>query len=250
MIDPRLKENVVRALEERALRAWPSLQTAPCAGWVLRYAKGFTKRANSANAIAPSAPFHAVRPLVEIFYRSHHLPVTFRLTPLAGPDTDEALERAGYRLMESTVMMVSRLPTAPTLGDGVELSAHADPDWRQGFAEAKGVPAASRAVHDRIVGAIAADTAFATIRARGRPVAFGLAVADRGVLGLFDVVVTEGARRRGLGRQIAAALMSWGRDQGAMGAYLQVTAANEPAVALYRGLGFEDAYRYHYRVKD
>jgi GNAT superfamily N-acetyltransferase len=250
MIDPRLKENVVRALEERALRAWPALQTAPCAGWVLRYAKGFTKRANSANAIAPSAPFHSVRPLVEIFYRSHHLPVTFRLTPLAGAGTDEALAAADYRLLDPTVVMVSRLQADRGDVDGVELSAHPGPEWRQGFAEAKGVPAASRAVHDRIVGAISADTAFATVRDCGRPVAFGLAVADRGVLGLFDVVVAERARRRGLGRQVAAALLAWGRDKGAMGAYLQVIAANEPAMALYRGLGFEDAYRYHYRVKD
>ena len=81
----------------RALRAWPSLEQASCGGWVLRYAKGFTRRANSANAIAPNAPFRCVRPMVEIFYRSHRIPVTFRLSPLAGEEVDGQLAAAGYR---------------------------------------------------------------------------------------------------------------------------------------------------------
>ena len=40
--------------------------------------------------------------------------------------------------------------------------------------------------------------------------------------------------------------MRWAREQGAMRAYLQVVAANEPAIALYRGFGFREAYRYDY----
>jgi ribosomal protein S18 acetylase RimI-like enzyme len=43
-------------------------------------------------------------------------------------------------------------------------------------------------------------------------------------------------------------LMSWGRQQGAERAYLQVREENEVARALYRSLGFSDAYRYTHRV--
>jgi len=248
MIDPRLKDNVVKALEERALRAWPSLESASCGGWVLRYAKGFTRRANSANALAPNAPFRCVRPLVEIFYRSHHLPVVFRLSPLAGEEPDRHLADAGYRAVDPTKVMVARLPEGTALDDEVEVDSHPTPAWRVGFAGAKDVPTAHRAVHDRIIGAIDAPAAFATITQHGRAVGYGLAVADRGVVGLFDVVVEPGARRAGAGSRLASSLLAWGKSQGAMGAYLQVLAGNAPAIGLYSRLGFEDAYEYHYRV--
>jgi N-acetylglutamate synthase len=248
MIDPRLKENVIRSLEERALRAWPALLSAPCGGWVLRYAKGFTRRANSANALAPSVPFRSIRPLVEIFYRSHHQPVVFRLTPLAGADPDRLLEAAGYVAADPTLVMVARLPDSGALPPDVQIEAEASEEWRLGFAAVKAVPATQRAIHDRIIAAIDAPAAFAVIRHEGQPIAYGLAVADRGVVGLFDIVVSPEARRKGAGNRITAALLAWGRAQGAMGAYLQVLAENRAAIALYSSLGFEEAYTYHYRV--
>ena len=45
----------VRRLEELAFRSWPALETRDIAGWRLRFAGGYTKRANSINALRPDA---------------------------------------------------------------------------------------------------------------------------------------------------------------------------------------------------
>ena len=41
--------------------------------------------------------------------------------------------------------------------------------------------------------------------------------------------------------------LKWARQRGARDAWLQVEADNAPALALYRSLGFDEVYRYHYR---
>lgn len=100
------------------------------------------------------------------------------------------------------------------------------------------------------VGAIKDTAAFATYRRDGRIAAqaYGVVVDDFLVL---EAVVTDPAhRRQGLARQTVSALMRWAGDQGARFACLQVLADNAPALALYRGLGFErELYRYHYRAQ-
>ena len=66
--------------------------------------------------------------------------------------------------------------------------------------------------------------------------------------GLYDVVVAPELRGLGLARTVTTELMAWGREQGATKAYLQVREENEVARALYRSLGFTDAYRYTHRM--
>jgi len=56
-------------------------------------------------------------------------------------------------------------------------------------------------------------------------------------------------RGQGLGRAVVAALLADARRRGARTAYLQVTAQNAAALALYRQFGFDTAYDYWYRAR-
>jgi ribosomal protein S18 acetylase RimI-like enzyme len=111
---------------------------------------------------------------------------------------------------------------------------------------------ADHLIHDRMLAAITPTAVFATIEptaAPGRPHAFALAVADEGMVGIFDVLVDARMRRRGLGRKLVQALMAWGKTQDAHSAYLQVGGHNNEAISLYQQLGFRTVYPYHYRRK-
>ena len=68
--------------------------------------------------------------------------------------------------------------------------------------------------------------------------------------GLFALKTADAWRGRGLGRAIVAALLAEARRRGAATAYLQVTANNGPALALYRRFGFGTAYEYWYRARE
>jgi hypothetical protein len=43
-----------KRLEEVAMHAWPALQQMPFDGWIVRFAPGYTKRANSVNPLFES----------------------------------------------------------------------------------------------------------------------------------------------------------------------------------------------------
>lgn len=242
----------VLALEERALAAWPALDTEEVAGWILRRAEGCTKRANSANALkphaGPAARFEDVRATVEAFYASADLPAIFRLSPLAPPEVDQALANAGYGLVDPSLVLTGPLASSVASEPSVVLVDRPDPAWLNGVAQANGVAPALREAHAAIVSAIRRPAAFATMHEGDTPVGYGIAVVERGMVGLFDVVVLPAFRRRGHGEALCRALLGWGRSNGAQAAYLQVTRTNLAARRLYARLGFETAYGYHYRV--
>jgi ribosomal protein S18 acetylase RimI-like enzyme len=64
---------------------------------------------------------------------------------------------------------------------------------------------------------------------------------------LHALAVAEGARRQGHGRAVTLAAAAFGRDHGATGLAVLVTAENLPARQLYAALGLSEAGRYHYR---
>ena len=240
----------IRSIEERALNAWPARHSLLCGGWVLRLSGGYTKRANSANALAPVMPFADLLAVAEDLYGRHQLTPIFRLTPLAGTEPDTALDHAGYRFVDRTLVMTASIGAGVLEHDGVTIRSSPDTQWLDGFASANGTAAVLRPIHDAMVWSIAMPTAFATVMQDGAAVGFGLAVIERGMVGLFDIVVAQAYRRCGAGRRTAGALLHWARSLGAERAYLQVVASNHAAIELYQRFGFSERYEYYYRVRE
>lgn len=238
---------LVQALEERSLNAWPARQTVLHAGWQFRLSGGFTKRANSANALAPGAAFDGQRTAAEAFYARHGLPAIFRITQLAPPQADRALMAAGYTLFDPSLVLRAPL-NAAAHDPAVDIGRTPSAAWLDGFAAANGVALQHQALHHAMVQSIALPAGFATLRVQGEAVAFGLAVVERGAVGLYDLVVAPAQRGQGHGRTLVQALLHWGRQAGADWAYLQVREQNAVARALYAALGFTPCYGYHYRV--
>ncbi|MES2609406.1 MAG: GNAT family N-acetyltransferase [Pseudomonadota bacterium] len=245
---PPLEPETVRALEERAFNAWPARQSVLQAGWVFRLSGGFTKRANSVNALESNAPFNGIRAAAEALYARHGLPTVFRISPLAHPDADQELAEAGYAHFDPSLVMAAGLDAAQAHA-GVQIHTSPTAAWLNGFAAANGVQAKNHPIHHAMVYAIALPCAFATLNdGAGQTIGFGLAVLERGAIGLYDIVVDPALRGQGHGRTLVVALLQWGRDMGAGSAYLQVRAVNQVARRLYAGLGFREVYPYHYRT--
>lgn len=77
----------------------------------------------------------------------------------------------------------------------------------------------------------------------GKAVAYGgmMTVLDEGQI--TNVAVDPESRRRGYGRAVMNALLGYAKEHGILTVTLEVRASNEAALALYRGLGFEECGR-------
>lgn len=241
--------DLVRAIEERAFNAWPALEVAVVDGWLLRFAEGYSKRANSANALAPTARLESLLPLVEALYRRHGIAPCVRLTPLASDADGDLLDRLGWTVVDESLVLVSPLAGFDrSMPPDIVLDSTASPAWIDGYARASRRADLKRDVLARMLAAIRPEVVFATVSEGGHPVCFGMGVLERGMVGLFDIATDPDARGRGHGRRIVRALMGWGRGKGAMQAYLQVTVGNAVARRLYESLGYRECYQYNYRL--
>ena len=100
-----------------------------------------------------------------------------------------------------------------------------------------------------MLGSIVQPKCFSRIEHRGRIVACGLAVLEQDTVWLFDIAVREDFRKRGFGTQLIYSLLRWGKNHHAYQGYLQVMQENQPALALYKKLGFKELYKYWYRTR-
>jgi ribosomal protein S18 acetylase RimI-like enzyme len=243
---------MIRTIEEFSMNAWPALQTLLYDGWVLRFASGYTRRANSVNPIYPSTlPLEDKIRACEALYARQGLPACFKMTAESQPNgLDETLAARGYALDAPTSVQVLDLRAAqPEPSTQVEIAPAASVEWNAGFAQASGLAAQRRAIHEQMLAAILLPCAYAAVRQDGQLASFGLAVAQDGYVGFYDIVTGADQRRKGHARRLMLALLDWARQQGAHTAYLQVMLNNAPALDLYAGLGFREVYRYWYRVK-
>jgi GNAT superfamily N-acetyltransferase len=130
-----------------------------------------------------------------------------------------------------------------------------DVDGIAGLLGELGYPSAPASVSQRLAElARQGHIAVFVAEVDGRPV--GLATAyivpaihvDRPVGVLSALVVQEGHRRRGLGRELVAAAEAWARDRNAYRMTLSTGLARQEAHAFYEGLGYEHTSRRYSRL--
>jgi GNAT superfamily N-acetyltransferase len=239
----------VRRLEELAFAGWPALETRDVAGWRLRLSGGYTKRANSINALERGAQVDG-RTLdgLEAAFRERHQRPAWRLTPLAPPAIGALLAGRGYRPIERSLLQVC--PLRPSFAAAPEVVIQPAPStaWIEAFCTYSPVRPEHRDTMRRMLASIAAPAGFAFVEEAGQPMAMAIGAAQGDHMGLFDVLVMPQARRRGLARKVTESLYAWAWRHGARFAYLQVVATNEAAMPLYAAQGFRTVYDYEYFV--
>lgn len=237
-------------LQRIAARGWPAVEQEPLGEWTLRASAGFTRRANSVQALGdPGLPLPEALRVVRDWYAARGLPAYVEVTtPGSPPGLAEELARLGAQ--ESA----TRVRTAPLAGlarlgsghDRVRLSRTADAGWLSRYRRVTADPAVERAAHQVLHGG--PSVWFATVPGveGGPPVAIGRCVID-GPWACFGAIeVVPHARRTGLASTVMAVLAARAAEEGATGAYLQVEAENTGAIALYDQLGFTTSHTYHY----
>jgi ribosomal protein S18 acetylase RimI-like enzyme len=245
-------ENPIRFLEELSLNAWPSPQTVYDDGWVLRFAEGYSRRANSVNPLyTPHSNLDEHIRRCEKWYRAHKQDVVFKMTPLELPkELDKVLTRQGYREEAITSVQTADLGQIDTPEDkNIVLTTTVSDQWLDLFCQMRGIDRRNLGIMRQIISRITPAAAFAVLSVDQAPAAVGMAVAERGYVGLFDITTHPDMRNRGLGRQLILHLLHWGKTNGATHAYLQVMTNNDPALRLYEKSGFHEVYQYWYRVK-
>jgi len=249
---PRL--TVVRRLEAAGFRAWPATSTFYDGTWAVRLTASFpAKRLNSVNPLDRNddADIEGRIERAAARFAAVGRPLLFRQSPLAPPALRRHLDREGWSEFGEAVVFTADL-AALDLTRAVDQIPIQDP---RRYLEA------SLAVHERpaflregladVLASIRPPAAFFVREAEGgSPLAVALAITDNDLAGVLDVAVSPAARGRGIGTDIVATALRHALHRGSRTAWLQVEADNAPGLALYRRLGFREAYRYTYRATD
>lgn len=237
----------ILALDQLAVAAWPAPVNDACDGWLLRFAHGITRRANSVAPFPLGADARHIDDLinaVEAYYRNHGLPPRFQISPAAEPnDLDAQLAARGYEIETPVTIEIAAAHALPPASMPVSVSTTAPSGWwdvyKEGFSrDASKIAEVSR---DQPVYATWRDD-------QDQITAIGFGVLGGKWLGIFGMWTRPEHRGQGIGQSVIGALSAWAVEHGAIGLYLQVENSNTAAQRLYERIGFRAVYGYHYRT--
>lgn len=243
-------------IEDAALNASAPPSQRWLDGWLVRSWPGKARRARCIHALAPGRLSLDERiDLAREIYAQAGLAMHIRITPYSQPATlDTELADRGWAKIEETLVM------ARPSQSSTESSAESAPPADLRLAEV------GPSEFAEIVGSLRGSTAHEVAAHAGRmqwsptphqgmvllagssPAACAQMACEGPFVGLYDVFTAPGWRGQGLAGWLCEHLLSRSARAGSAVAYLQVGADNSAAQAVYRRLGFVEAYRYHYRT--
>jgi ribosomal protein S18 acetylase RimI-like enzyme len=232
-------------LECACADAWPPLVREQLGEWRLRWADGFTGRANSALAVGdPGVGFPEALRTVREFAHSHG--ITPAVQVVQGSPAEAAIEGTGWVTHDDhpggheVAVLIRPLESETPGTPEVSVAAAPNAGWWELTAGTTEPTIAQR--HVLTSGNVGYGVAEADGMTAGavRPAIVG------DLLHVSRLAVRPAFRRRGLAGALMAVAATWAADLGATRAVLQVSVKNTPALALYRALGFTEHHRYRY----
>jgi GNAT superfamily N-acetyltransferase len=255
-LNPAFAPELLWRVEDAGLNAAAPPQQRWMDGWLLRLSPGKAKRARCINAVAAGRlPLDQRLALARAVFAEAGLPMLVRITPFTQPaDLDAWLAAQGFGVLDDTRVMVlpslASLCTPSPLPTGYRVEATVPPAFAEWVGALRGSPAVQRAAHaERLSSSPVPYKGFVLMR-EGEPVACAQYALEGELAGLYDVFTAPHARGVGLARLLCQAVLAHAAADGARVAYLQVENDNAPARAIYRRVGFADAYAYWYRTED
>jgi ribosomal protein S18 acetylase RimI-like enzyme len=240
----------VEACEQRLVNLWPAVDTLLIGKWAVRFAHGYSGRANSASALWRGALLSDDEiGLIAQLYREAGLPPAIRLTPLAEAGLKTRLSGMGWAMRTHSSGMIAdasrdwrgdpRICFEPAPGEA----------WLAGVSALQEASKSNPAHLKAIVGRIRLPVGFATAQVAGEARGFGMVGIDRGWAEIGSIILAPEARGQGLGRALVLSMLNYAVGHGASRVFLQVEASNAVAISLYRSLGFRPLYEYReYRL--
>jgi N-acetylglutamate synthase len=220
---PSIRHRVsTREAESHAAPLWPGVVREPLGEWELRTEPEpedrLRKRANSCLAIGdPGMPLDEATRQVRDFYAARGRAPMVQVE--TSSQADDWFAETGWTVVPGgdSLLMLGSVSRARRLLTGSSAAADLHVDG----------PRAHATVADQ---------------------AFGKAALDGDWLGVHDLFVEPGLRRRGLARAVMASLLEWGAEQGAATLWLHVETDNTAALALYESLDMSVHHGCRYRA--
>lgn len=240
-------------LEEYSLNAWPALQSFVYDGWLLRFAAGYTKRSNSINPIYKGESKKVLDKIkyCESIYSSMNLDTIFKISPfVTAKKIDKILDDMQYVMVEpSSVKVLNLSRIEEPHHNNVMISTEITDEWAHILSSFNNLSATTIEITKQLLSTSYLKKGFFTLYDGVIPVACGVGVIEQNYVGLFDIVTGHLYRNKGYGKQLVLNILKWAKLNGATHSYLQVVKGNEPAIKLYRKLGYREVYTYWYRYK-
>jgi N-acetylglutamate synthase len=238
----------IESLERATLDAVaPTEVDATLTDWLLPFDSTTVGRAISAVPLRHGGIDPAQIPAIEARYAERGLKTQFRVADVSGlAPLHNGLRQQGYTAQQATLTLVGTVSQWP--GVAPDLSVHLSDTptqaWRSVYLseDFDPVDGANR------VRALSRSQClvYASLTDASGAVAAGTAAFSQGWASLHGLRTI--ARERGKGRASAliAALSQEAKRRGVERCFLQVEEGNASAISLYRSLGFQTAWLYHY----
>ena len=237
----------IASLEQATLDAVAPAEVGNLPGWLLPFDRSTVGRAISAVPLRHQGINPAALPSIEAAYTERGLKAQFRVADVAGlTELHQGLRQLGYTPTQPTWTMLGSVCHWPatSLGLTVQLSGEPTQAWQSVYlsADFDPVDGANR------IRALSRSQClvYASLANASGAIAAGTAAFSQGWVSLHGMRTIAQERGKGCASALIAAFGQEALARNLERCFLQVEDGNTAAIRLYRSLGFQTAWLYHY----